>query len=497
MAMFTNLPLLALGLGLAALWSPTAQALDPRQEGYTYQYALYPPDGFSVKKSKAISRPDPKQPKAFAIVSAEGKFTPFAQWYYALGSDPRAFEAWWNGYWSDPKVWHAGKTPVFAGPMANNQGHRIIAWVGQLRKMVDADPEIDAPVKAALLSEEWQSAVERIIGATINERGLMQKGENVSDMAQCFHFIRSKFGAMRLHPERIYTLERAQALIATLLTEPWIINDEDRFLAPPEADYLEAIGRAKGDTDSDIRLVKDGKVLWTGGLWSGWKDKPSLHGSWDALAILNSLFKYYPEPDPAKPTSIFYRWHALPEARQEIAKKTIILHSRRLWLDWREKKGQTWCRVANGQPTDDDHKPSEAPLLPAYDGYGDNQYGWARQCWDEMFGDPMRNTTDGVQALLAIAHGGVLKQLTMPVGQQLGGRFDYSREQQAAAIEADRQAVANPGKQRAILANYGLTPEQAQARIEAYIQHAGLPPGMIQRDEVPKLDPKKSGTVSE
>ena len=487
---------LSLAVCLAALGS-RAHALDPRNDSAHFQYTLYPPDGFSVKKSKAIPRPDPNQPKAYPIIGADGKFTPLGQWYYAIGSDPKAFEAWWLGYWSDEQVWKPGKTPVFAGAMSNNQGHRIISWVGQLKKMVDADPEIDAPVKAALLSEEWKRAAERTIAGTINQRGLMQRGENVSDMAQVFHFVRSKFGTMRLRVANIYTLERAQALIVTLLTEPWIINEEDRYLAPPNAEYLEAIGRVEGGIDADIRVVKDGRVLWAGGLWSGWKDKPSLHGSWDALSIINSLFKYYPEPDPAKPTSIFYQWNQLPEEKKQIGKKAIVLHSRRLWLDWKERRGKAWCWVADGKATDDDSKPSEAPLLPAYDGYGDNQYGWAKQCWEEMFGDAMRNTNDGVQALLAIAHGGVLKKLTMPVGQQVGGRYDYSREQQLAAIEEDRTSLDDPQTQAAIQAKYGLTPEQARQRIEQYIVNAGLPPGMIQRDEAPKLDPKKSGKVSE
>lgn len=485
-----------LAAGLAAFAS-SALALDPRNEGYYFQYTLYPPDGFSVKKSKAIPRPDAKQPKAFPIIGKDGKFTPFAQWYYAIGSDPKAFEAWWLGYWSDEKVWKPGKTPVFTGMMSNNQGHRIIAWVGQLKKMVDADAEIDGPVKDALLSEDWKRAAEKVIASTINERGLMQRGENISDMAQCFHFIRSKFGSMRLRTANIYTLERAQALIVTLLTEPWIINEEDRYVAPPDAEYLENIGRVKGDLETDIRIVKDGHVLWTGGLWSGWKDKPSLHGSWDALAIINSLFKYYPEPDPAKPASIFYQWNQLPEAKKEIGKKAIVLHSRRLWLDWKENRGKTWCWVVDGRATDDDSKPSEAPLRPAYDGYGDNQYGWAKQCWEEMFGDAMRNTNDGVQALLAIAHGGVREKLTMPVGQQVGGRFDYSREQQLAAIEEDRKSLDDPKTQRAVKEKYGLTPEQARQRMEQYMVNAGLPPGMTQRDEAPKLDPKKSGGVSE
>ncbi len=170
-----------------------------------------------------------------------------------------------------------------------------------------------------------------------------------------------------------------------------------------------------------------------------------------------------------------------------------MLCSRRLWLDWQENRGKTWCWVTNGKPTDDDSHPSEAPLAPAYDGYGDNQLGWARQCWGEMFGDPMRNTPDGVQALLAIAHGSVLKKLTLPVGQQVSGRFDYDRGDQIAAIEKDKTALADPKTQKLLLEKYGLTPEQAKKRIADHYVNAGLPPGQTQRDEAPKLDPNKMG----
>ena len=38
----------------------SALALDPRRDGYYYEYTLYPPDDFSVKKSKAVLRADPK-----------------------------------------------------------------------------------------------------------------------------------------------------------------------------------------------------------------------------------------------------------------------------------------------------------------------------------------------------------------------------------------------------------------------------------------------------
>lgn len=422
---------------LLAFSGAAARADDPRRPPHDFVYTLYPPDGFSVKKSKAIVRADKKQPKAHALIGADGKFTDLGQWYYDLGSDPKAFAAWWHGYFTDPAVWKPGKTPVYEGPMAGNQGHRIIAWLGTMRKLLQSDAQIDPAVKAAFMTDGWKRDAVKTIGDTINQRGLMQVGDNTADMACHFHFIRTKFGASGLPLDKIYTLDRAQNLVATMLTEPWIINSADRYLDPPDRDYLESIGRQIGNTDSDIRLVKDGKVLWTGGLFAGWKDKPSLHGTWDGLAILNNLFKYYPDPDPASPKSIFYKWNQLPEEKKKIAKETIVLCSRRLWLDWQEDKGRTWCWVKDGKATDDDSHPSEAPLLPAYDGYGDNQFGWAKSCWEEMFGDPMRNTNDGVQSLLAIAHGKIHRNLKTPVGQQVPGRYDYDVATQKRLLEED------------------------------------------------------------
>lgn len=427
-----------LALGLFSTWPNRARASDPRNPPHEFVYSLYPPENFSVKKSKAVVRADPKQPKAHPLIGADGKFTALGQWYYDIGSDPKCFETWWRGYFADPNVWKPSKTPAWTGTGATNQGHRIIAWLGTFRKLIEANKEIDPAVKAALMTEEWKRSAEQVIGSMINERGLMHHGDNIADMACHFHFIRTKFGAIGLRLDRIYTIERAQDYVVTLLTEPWIVNPEDRYVEVPDPEYLESvIGKQKGGIDKDVRLVKDGKLLWTGGLFIGWKDKPSLHGTWDALSILNGFFKYYPDPDPASPKCIFYKWNKLPADKRQIGVKAITLCSRRLWLDWKENGGKTWCWVRDGRPTDDDSKPSEAPILLAYDGYGDNQFGWAKQCWDEMFGDPMRNTNDGVQALLAIAHGKVHRDLKTPVGQQVPGRYDYDAETQKRLLEED------------------------------------------------------------
>ena len=432
--------LLLLGAGAGR-----AMALDPRQPDYHFQFSLYPPGGFSAKKSVAVPRPDPKKPKAYAIVGKDGRFADFAQWYYAIGSDPACFRAWWLGYFTDTNIWHECRSPVFRGTAPINQGHRIIAWLGTLKKLVDADPEIDPAVKQTLMNDAWKRAAEEVIAGTINAQGMLEYGGNKADMACLFHFMRTKWGALGLDIPRFYTLERAQNLVCTMLTEPWVICEEDRYVDPPDRDYLEDhIGRQYAGVDSDIRIVKDGRILYTGGLFIGWKQQPSLHGTWDGLTIFNSLFKYYPDPDPASPKSIFHKWNRLPEEKKQIGKKCILLMERRLWLDWKEKQGPTWCWVRDGKPSDDASRPSEALFQPAYDGYNDNQLGWAKLCWEEMFGDPSRNTNDGVQSLLAIAKGRVHRELKTPHDQQVPGRFDFDRAAVESHLAEDAIRFATP-----------------------------------------------------
>jgi hypothetical protein len=56
-------------------------------------------------------------------------------------------------------------------------------------------------------------------------------------------------------------------------------------------------------------VVRDGTVLFTGGLFIGWQNTmPSLHATWDALTTINTLFAFYPEPEGSQSTSIFYSW---------------------------------------------------------------------------------------------------------------------------------------------------------------------------------------------
>ena len=133
-------------------------------------------------------------------------------------------------------------------------------------------------------------------------------------MALTFHLLRTGFGSCGLRPERIYTLPKAQALVRTILTEPHVLNAEDQWL-PATPTYVAGVEKQNAKTkNEDPTRVKDGEVFFTGGLFLGWKGaRPSLHGTWDGLAIVNTLFKYYPEPGPASERSIFHLWNKEPD----------------------------------------------------------------------------------------------------------------------------------------------------------------------------------------
>jgi hypothetical protein len=61
-----------------------------------------------------------------------------------------------------------------------------------------------------------------------------------------------------------------------------------------------------------------------------------------------------------------------------------------------------------------------------------------------MFGNPSRNTNDGVQSLLAIAHGRIHRDLKTPVGQQVPGRYDYDSDAQKKLLEEDLKRLGLP-----------------------------------------------------
>lgn len=96
-----------------------------------------------------------------------------------------------------------------------------------------------------------------------------------------------------------------------------------------------------------------------------------------------------------------------PEKR-EIGMKAIRLMSRRMWLDYVENGGPTWCRVFKGQPTQDMSVPNEAKQITDHAGYAlKDLTHWADLAWNELFGRPKGPGCDGAQALLAICNGKV------------------------------------------------------------------------------------------
>lgn len=393
--------------------SPPAGDGEPRP----FTPVILPP-GF-VKRAELTLR---AEKGTMPILDANGEFTPLARYLHLLARDSRNLEAHFRHLFSSESGnWRIVRSPLFSGPEPANHGHRLPRLLVPYRQIMREAGIIPPAEQARLLTPDWVSAAERMFRSMLNDDGLLARGENVATMALSFHFMRSGWGEMGLEPSRIYTLPKAQALIRTLLTEPHIINPRDQWLAADEA-YLAACRKADAAAKypPDKHLIREGKVFFSGGLFIGWKStRPSLHATWDALAIINTLFSYYPEPDPASRQSIFHLWHQLPAARQEPGRATLQSLRRKLWLDFQEHRGPTYCFIAGGKPTETVVGRSEAPRLFDHAGYSESDLAhWAFLSWQEMFGDPVRNTNNGVQALLAIIDGRVLREMKIPSGLQ-------------------------------------------------------------------------------
>ena len=79
-----------------------------------------------------------------------------------------------------------------------------------------------APTVQAILSDGAASALDNL--CLCHTRCNAALGDNTADMACHFHFIRTKFGAIGLPLDQVYTLDRAQSLVATMLTFlPYVI----------------------------------------------------------------------------------------------------------------------------------------------------------------------------------------------------------------------------------------------------------------------------------
>jgi hypothetical protein len=373
------------------------------------------PPGFS-KKATLVVEDKGADGKGMAILDAQGEWTPLGRYLYDLARDPALVAAHVNNLLSDPRNWPIEQSPLYQGPNAENQGHRFVRQIPGFVHVVRASKKFPQAVKDELLPRGWQDACETVFRDRLNGDGLLAAGDHVATMALSFHFLRTGWAAMGLRPERIYSLEHAQDLVRHLLTCPYIINDQDRWLSVDDT-FRKRFPIA---VDQDPLLVTDGKALFTGGLFIGWKTTlPSLHATWDGLTTLNTLFAFYPEADPTKPGSIFYRWQQLPGEQRAIAARTFALLTKRLWTGYHDYRDPTWCRIIGGKPVPGLDGTAEVDQLLDHAGYTrKDMTAWAESCWQEVYGQPKRNTTNGVQALLAILDGRVLSQLQVPTGEQ-------------------------------------------------------------------------------
>ena len=376
------------------------------------------PPGF-VKNTPIALRAEPGMP---AILGADGKFTPLGQYLHELARDAGNVEVHFQHLFSaESKNWRDVRSPLFTGTEPIIHGHRLPRLLRPFVQLIQGADEISPALKIDLLTPAWTARVEGMFRSMVNADGLLARGDQVCTMALSFHFLRSGWEMMGLDPSKIYPLPQAQALLRTLLTFTYINHAEDAWL-PASADYLASCRKANAAAKypADDILIRDGQVFFAGGLFIGWKStRPSLHATWDALAIINTLFSYHPEPNPADPRSIFHLWHQLSEREQQPGRSTLRSLRRKLWLDYRDHRGPSYCVIVGGRPTEDIAAPSEAARLFDHAGYAEKDLAhWAYLSWAEMFGDPERNTTNGVQALLAIVDGRVLAELKTPTARQ-------------------------------------------------------------------------------
>jgi hypothetical protein len=366
------------------------------------------------------------QPEHLAILKTNHELTPLGRYLLDLASSDANMAAHFHHLFSSESGnWITENSPLYVGTVPVNQGHRLPRLLKPFIELAQSTHEIPVAEKGQLMDANWVSHVEAMFRGMINKDGLLAQGTNVATMALSFHLLRTGFEAMKLRPEHIYTLPKAQALVKTILTTPYMLNTEDRWLSasPDFIAKCNEINR-RSNYPADAIEISNSWVFYQGGLFIGWKTTlPSLHASWDALVILNTMFSYYPEPDPANPHSIFYLWNKEPEAQKMVAKKTIKLLQHRLWLDYQEQRGDSYCFIINGQVAQWRSFAAEVkhdgPQILDHAGYSRKSFeNWLAACWAEMFGNPQRNTSNGVRALLAIADGHILQSIQQPLGKQ-------------------------------------------------------------------------------
>jgi len=351
-------------------------------------------------------------PGKIALLDERGHLTVVGHYLDALARDPAALRTHLQFVFSDASGnWEQINAPRFRGPAMKDQScvHRMLRAVGRYTKLMREAVDGPSSLKEGLMTDAWRDAAEAAFGELVNDDGLLARGPNVCDMAQCFHLLRTGLESARLRPEQIWTLPRAQRLVRTVLTAPEIFSPDDVWLPASDA-YLAQCRTQNAKTPEDPVRIDGNKVLFTGGLFIGWKAmRPSLHATWDALAILNTLETCYPEPDATKSGSVFFRWSQQPAEAKASVRRAMQTLRTRLWDDWRTKQGATYCYVADGRPVDTTKTPtarSSAPRIVDHAGYDiAEMWHWAAECHAEMFASPRapsRNSNAGVARLFAL-----------------------------------------------------------------------------------------------
>jgi hypothetical protein len=379
---------------------PVAAQADPAKASHVFVPEITP-SGYDKSRSLTLHI----QPGGMAILTTDGRFTPLGQYLYDLASDPKNVTAHFDYLFSrESGNWPTVHTPIWQGTSALIQGHRLPRLLPSFVKTLRDSKDLPPDKTSQLMDAAWVGAVEAYFHGMINAEGLLARGDDIGDMALTFHFMRSGFAAFGLHPERIYSLDKAQLMVRTLLTSPRFINPGDHWV-PGTPEYIAAVTKQNEKTgDEDPTLIQNGQVFFTGGLFIGWKTaRPSVHGTWDGLALLNTFFKYYPDADPASPHSIYYLWNQEPDERKEAGRQMMTTLQRQLWLNYQQNKGPSYCIIVNGKVAESATAKSEVPQLLDHASYtqADTRH-WAARCWEEIYGQPKANTTGGVQDLIAI-----------------------------------------------------------------------------------------------
>lgn len=388
-------------LALTAAFAPARSgADDPPVEREAFAPMVVPP-GFSKNRELRPRSDDGNM----AVWDKDGNFTPLGRYLYALASDSGNVAAHFHHLFApESGNWRQVDSPKFKGWEPINQGHRLPRLLDPFTRLVCDSGKLSSETSGGLMDARWREDVEKMFHDMINADGLLAQDGRVGTMALSFHFLRTGWRQMRLRPERIYTLEKSQLLIRTLLTKPEIINPDDVWLAAGEPWLGKCRAASRKNKGDGGILLRGNEVFFSGGLFIGWKSTlPSCHATWDALAIINTLYDQYPEADPGNAGSIFYLWNKEPDRTKDIARSTFRTLCRRLWLNHAENGGETYCWVVDGHPATDFSRPNETRLRSDHAGYGvEGMTRWSKLCWDEIYGKPEKNSTKGAETLLRV-----------------------------------------------------------------------------------------------